>query len=113
MAVVFVQFTYLQFNDLKQYETRWWQGWVVTYGFCAVVSLAGFWKALPRWFYLTACVVALVCAAYWSLGIEWEKTILHNKNNPSGNETGGLLVIAIWMGVLTWKHSSLGRPAMK
>ena len=110
MGALFVLFTYWQFNDLKQYETELWYGWVATYGLCAVVSLLSYWKALPKWFYLAVALVALACAASWSLGIEWQKTVLYNETNPSGNETGGLLVVAIWFGILAWRHASLGCP---
>jgi len=55
----------------------------------------------------------LVVALYWSLGIEWHKTVLYNESNPSGNESGGLIIIAIWFGLLTWKHESLGLRSKK
>ncbi len=108
MGILFVLFTYWQFNDLEQYNTEWWQGWVLTYALCAVVSVLGFWKALPKWFYAAVSIVSLLVAAYWSLGIEWHKTVLYNEENPSGNESGGLVIIAIWFCVLAWKHGSLG-----
>ena len=108
LAVLFVLFTYWQFNDLEQYNTEWWQGWVLTYALCAVVSAISFWKALPRWFYAAVAIISLLIAAYWSLGIEWHKTVLYNETNPSGNESGGLLIIALWFGILAWKQKSLG-----
>lgn len=103
MAVLFSLFTYWQFNDLEQYDTEWWQGWVLAYALCAIVSLVSFWKMLPRWCYVSACVLALGAAVYRSLSIEWEKTVLYNESNPSGNESGGLLIIGLWMGVLAWR----------
>ena len=108
MGLLFVMFTYWQFNDLEQYDTEWWQGWVLTYSLCVVVSLLSVFKVLPRWFYWGTAVVALIVAGCWSLGIEWEKTVLYNETNPSGNESGGLLIIAAWFGVLAWRHASLG-----
>lgn len=113
MAAVFVLFTYWQFNDLEQYQTQLWQGWVVTYVLCVIVSLVSYWKAMPRWFYRSVAIIVLACATFWSLGIEWEKTVLFNKNNPSGNETGGLFIIAIWFGILAWRHASLGCACKK
>jgi hypothetical protein len=113
MGGLFVLFTYWQFNDLEQYETEWWQGWVLTYALCSVVSLVSWWKALPRWFYLSVSIVTLAVAAYWSLGIEWHKTVLYNETNPSGNESGGLFIIAVWFGVLACKHKSLGCACKK
>ncbi len=113
MAAVFVLFTYWQFNDLEQYQTQLWQGWVVTYVLCVIVSLLSYWKAMPRWFYLSVTIIVLACAAFWSLGIEWGETILYNDKNPSGNETGGLFIIAIWFGILAWRHASLGCACKK
>lgn len=113
MAVLFVLFAYWQFNDLEQYDTEWWQGWVLTYSLCAIVSVVSSFKALPRWFYLSVSILMLVVALYWSLGIEWHKTVLYNESNPSGNESGGLIIIAIWFGLLTWKHESLGLRSKK
>lgn len=113
MAVVFSLFTYWQFNDLTQYNTDLWYGWVVAYALCVVVSLVSWWKALPRSFYLTGALLALGCALYRALAIEWEKTVLYNETNPSGNESGGLLIIALWWGILAWKQRSLGSPSKK
>ena len=53
-TVVFTLFTYLQFNDLNQYGTELWGGWVVLYGVVALVSLVSAFRSLPRWFYLRA-----------------------------------------------------------
>lgn len=104
MGLLFCLFTYWQFNDLTQYNTELWYGWVIAYALCALISVISFWKVLPRGLYVGACLLALGAAAFRSLSIEWAKTVLYNESNPSGNESGGLLVIAIWMGILAWKR---------
>ena len=113
MAIVFVQFTYWQLNDLTQYNTELWYLWVATYGVCCLLSLASWWVALPRVLYAMISGVALIAAVIRLQSIEWDHTILFNPNNPAGNETGGLLVIAVWMGLLAWTQNSLGCPCKK
>ena len=108
MGILFVLFTYWQFNDLEQYDTEWWQGWVLTYALCSIISLVTWAKALPRWFYFSISMVALGVAVYWSLGIEWHKTVLYNETNPSGNESGGLIIIGVWFAVLAWQQKAVG-----
>lgn len=108
MGLMFCLFTYWQLNDLNQYETERWYLWVVAYAICAVVSLASYFKRLPLAVYAAIGAAALVAAIIRVQSIEWENTILYNKNNPSGNETGGLLIIVIWMGVLIATRKRLG-----
>jgi len=102
MALVFALFTYWQMNDLNQYKTEKWYLWVGAYALCSVISAASYFRRLPMMIYLSLAVAALVAAAVRLQGIEWEKAVLYNENNPSGNETGGLLVVAIWMILLIW-----------
>jgi hypothetical protein len=109
-TVIFTLFTYLQFNDLNQYGTELWGGWVVLYGIVALVSLISAFQALPRWFYLVGALATLGAAVYRATDIEWEKSVLFNETNPSGNETGGLLIVALWLGFLAWKRPRQGRP---
>lgn len=108
MAAVFVLFTYWQFNDLTQYKTELWHGWVVAYALSCVISLVSYKYALPRMIYFGVAVTALVSGLIRFQAIDWDHKILYNPDNPSGNETGGLLILAIWFGVLAWRHASLG-----
>lgn len=114
MAAVFCLFTYWQLNDLDQYHTEMWYLWVAAYGLCALISVASYFRRLPAVVYIAAAVGAVTAAVVRVQAVEWHKTILYNPDNPSGNETGGLLVVALWMGVLTWtrrakpsKHTEL------
>ena len=113
MAAVFVQFTYWQFNDLTQYNTELWYCWVAVYGLCVIVSLVNLCKALPRMFYMVVSVIGLIAGLIRFRSIEWDHKILYNPDNPAGNETGGLFIIAIWFGILAWRHRSLGCPCKK
>lgn len=107
MAALFVLCTYWQFNDLSQYNTELWYAWVIAYALCVIVSLICWWTKFPRWILWLGSAVAAGVAVVRSLDIEWQKTVLFNDGNPSGNETGGLLIIAGWLGFLAWKQSSL------
>jgi len=106
MALLFCLFTYWQLNDLDQYHTERWYLWVAAYGLCALVSLVSFFRRLPVIVYISMVVAAISAAIIRVQGVEWSHTILYNPNNPSGNETGGLLVVAIWMGILAWSRKS-------
>lgn len=109
MTAVFALFTYWQFNDLKQYETELWYGWVAAYGLCALISLASYFKRLPVIVYISVVAVSLAAAVVRVQAVEWSHEILYNPNNPSGNETGGLLVVALWMGILAWGRKAKGK----
>lgn len=105
-TAVFGLFTYWQFNDLEEYGTELWYLWVLAYGAVALVSLISAQRPLPRTLYLTGAAVALIAALIRMTAIEWDSTILYNEANPAGNETGGLMVVAIWLALLAWRQSS-------
>ena len=113
MAAIFALFTYFQFNDLTQYNTKLWYFWVIAYALCTLISLVSWRKALPRAVYTSVAVIALIAGLIRFQAIDWDHKILYNPNNPSGNETGGLLIIAIWFGILAWRSGSLGGKGKK
>ena len=100
-AALFTLFAFLQLNDLEQYGTDVWFGWVYAYGLVALVSMYSARAPLPRWVYGAGAALAVVGAAVRSTSIEWDSAILYNESNPAGNETGGLLLVAVWMIALT------------
>ena len=95
MAVVFVGFTLVQFNDID----AWW--WIGTYTVCAVLSV---WAALrppPRWLTMTLAV-AFTAWAIWlvpeTTGAWWAGEV--------EREIGGLAICAAWNLVLyRWSAS--------
>jgi hypothetical protein len=103
MAVFLALFTYWQFNDLEQYGTALWPGWVITYGGACLLSLFSAFRPLPRALYGGLSAAAFVAAVIRVQDIEWDKTVLYNESNPSGNESGGLLILGIWFLVLALK----------
>lgn len=98
--IVFGLFTFWQFNDLDQYGTKWWQGWVLFYLVAAAAAIVALFKHLPVWVYVLGAVGSLGAAIYRSMSIEWGNTVLYNEQNPAGNESGGLLIVAIWFAYL-------------
>ena len=111
-GVLFLLFAYWQVNDLGQYGTTLWPGWVMLYGFTALLSFWTVRRDAPRWVYAALTVGCVVNAVYRFTAIQWEGRILYNENNPAGNETGGLIIVALWAGFLWWKVPSMGRGAL-
>lgn len=109
-TAVFGLFALLQLNDLQQYGTQSWSGWVAGYGLVALVSLISSWRLLPRLLYIVGAAAAIGAAATRMRSIDWESNIFYNESNPAGNETGGLLIVAIWLTVLVWRASRSGDP---
>ena len=108
-ALVFALFAYLQLNDLQQSGTRFWLGWVSTYGLVALVSLLYPWRPPYRAMFIAAAAVA-VAAAGWRLpAIDTGSRIFANASNPAGNETGGLLIVALWLAWLAWHRPQTQR----
>lgn len=109
-AGVFALFSYWQFNDLEEFGTRLWYGWALLYGATSGVSLFSARRLLPPAAYLSAAALAGLAAVWRSSEIAWQAGLLDNPTNPAGNETGGLLVVGLWLGFLAWR-SRLGQPS--
>ena len=102
-AGLFALFSYWQFNDLEQYGTQLWLGWTLLYAFVSALSLFSAWQRLPRLLYWSAAIAIGLMAAFRSLEIDSTAGILNNPHNPAGNETGGLLLLALWLAFLGWR----------
>ena len=111
-GVLFSLFAYWQLNDLGQYGTVLWQGWVLLYGFTALLSFWTFRRDAPRWIYAALAIGCVANALYRFTAIQWGGKILYNENNPAGNETGGLIIVALWAAFLWWKVPTMGRGAL-
>ncbi|MBW2697674.1 MAG: hypothetical protein JRE70_14440 [Deltaproteobacteria bacterium] len=109
-TAIFGLFTYWQFNDLEQYGTQFWYGWVLAYGATAGVALISARRPLPRELHIGCATAAFIAAAVRMRSIEWEKTIFYNETNPAGNETGGLLIVGVWFAFLALSRSSTRAP---
>lgn len=107
MFVVFAQFAYFQRNDLDEFNTQLWYVWVVIYAACSIVSLTSYFIALPRRFYISFCLSSLAASLIRLGDLTSGQEVFMNKDNPAGNEAGGLMIMAIWFGLLAWKQKSL------
>ena len=101
-AAVFTLFTYWQFNDFEQYGTELWYGWVGLYGVTALLSLGAAFRPLSRASYMILGLLAIVGALIRATSINWDEPIFYNEANPAGNESGGLLVVGLWLIVLAY-----------
>ena len=110
-AALFSLFSYLQFNDLEQYGTQFWYGWVLAYGATALIALLSAHRVLPRSLYIASTACAFVAAAIRSTSIDWKAGILYNEANPAGNETGGLLFVGLWFAFLALRRRAADPPA--
>ncbi len=99
---MFSFFAYLQLNDLAQYGTQWWHGWLLTYAITALICLITCFTPLPRALYWIAAGLAIIHALVRATAIQPENKILYNPDNPAGNETGGLIVVCIWLVILSF-----------
>lgn len=96
-TAIFLLFAYWQFNDLEQYNTSLWYGWVVPYAVTALLSLGAAFRPLPRAVYLVLAIFATIGALIRASAINWDASVLYNETNPAGNEAGGLLVVGLWL----------------
>lgn len=99
-ATLFILFTYWQLNDVTQYHTERTIAflWVSSYASIALLSAICAFKKLPQKIFLIAATIPLIIAAFRFTYIDWNyDNVLYNPNNPAANETGGLLIIALWL----------------
>ena len=102
-TLLFSLFSYWQLNDLDQYGTNLWQGWLFTYALTALACFISIFKKLPTRIYSGGAILALAHACLRLLAIQMERGIFFVPDNPAGNETGGLLIVAVWLGALAFK----------
>jgi hypothetical protein len=117
-SVIFLLFTYWQINDTIQYgnHDNWF--WLLLYGAVAVATFLHARRPLPRW--------SLSAGAGFALGsclfrmqdpvgnFDWmtlfRATAIPSQMNATiqqPNESGGLLLVAIWMTILAWKSDAI------
>ncbi len=109
-AALFSLFSYLQFNDLEQYGTQLWYGWVLVYGATALVALLSARRVLPRPLYIGSAACAFVAAAVRLTSVDWNASIFYNEANPAGNEAGGLVVVGLWFAFLALRRLAANAP---
>ena len=106
MCVLFALFAYLQKNDLGQYQTELWWGWLAVYAASSGISLLSYFRALPRKLYVFLCLSCVSASLYRFSDLTPGEQIFTNPDNPAGNEGGGLMIIAIWLATLAWTRKA-------
>jgi len=101
-TILFSFFAYWQLNDLAQYGTKWWHGWLLTYAMTAIICLVTCFSPLPRQAYWLIATIAVIHAIIRATSIDPENKILYNPDNPAGNEAGGLVIVCIWLILLSF-----------
>lgn len=98
--LVFSLFTYWQLNDATQYKTEQVLCllWVTSYASIALLSLICAFRKLPNKAFLLLALVPFVIALFRFTYIDWNyDNVLYNPDNPAANETGGLIIMALWL----------------
>ena len=101
--LIFSLFTYWQLNDATQYHTDKILCflWVASYAAIALLSLVCAFRNLPNKVFWISAAVPFVIALFRFSYIDWSyDNVLYNPDNPAANETGGLIIMAIWLLVL-------------
>ena len=108
--LLFALFSSVQANDVSQYGTSGWltDTWLIGYGILSLVCLYNTLRPLPAKTFLFLSGITFCLALFRGSQIDWEKPLFcftapaeFAERNPAGNETGGLIVITIWL-LLLW-----------
>lgn len=101
--IIFSLFTYWQRNDATQYDTDQLLCalWIASYAYIALLSLACAFFRMPSKLFWFSAAIPFIIALFRFTYIDWSyDNVLYNPDNPAANETGGLLVMALWLLVL-------------
>lgn len=99
-TVIFSLFTYWQFNDTTQYQTQQLiaYSWIAAYASIAILSAVCAFRKLPRKIFLILAAIPFIIAGFRFTYIDWNyDNVLYNPDNPAANETGGLLIMTLWL----------------
>lgn len=111
--LLFAMFSSLQRNDVGQYGTDQWltYGWVISYGILAFLCLINAIHPLSPRIFLTLASVTLALAIFRGSQIDWSQPLFcftapeeFAKRNPAGNETGGLIIMTLWLMLVWWTN---------
>ncbi len=111
--LLFSMFSSLQANDVSQYGTSGWltDTWLMGYAALAFICLYNAIRPLPAKTFLALAGVTLALAIFRGSQINWDSPIFcftapkeFAERNPAGNETGGLIIMTIWLLLLFWHN---------
>ncbi len=109
--LLFAMFSSLQANDDSQYGTSLWltDSWLLGYGILSFICLYNTIRPLPPKVFLTLASITFALALFRGSQIDWSQPLFcfiapeeFAKRNPAGNETGGLIIMTLWLLLLFW-----------
>ncbi len=107
---LFSMFSSLQGNDVTQYGTAKWltYGWIVGYAILAILCFYNCFRRLPSRVFLALSILTFGLAVFRATQIDFSQPIFcfiapeeFAKRYPAGNETGGLIIMTLWL-LLMW-----------
>jgi len=108
--LLFGMFSSLQTNDVTQYGTAVWlmDAWLIGYAILAILCFYNAFRPLPSRYFLALSILTFGMAVIRATQIDWSQPLFcfiapeeFAKRNPAGNETGGLVIVTLWL-VLMW-----------
>jgi len=114
--LLFAMFSSLQSNDVGQYGTAQilTYAWLIGYGLLAFLCLYNAIKPLPANVFLTLAGVTFALALFRASQIDFSQPLFcfiapeeFAKRNPAGNETGGLIIMTLWLLLVWWTNKKL------
>ena len=108
--LLFGLFSSVQTNDVSQYGTAIWlmDAWLIGYAILALLCFYNLFRPLPSRYFLALCILTFCLAVIRATQIDWNEPLFcfiapeeFAKRNPAGNETGGLIIVTLWL-LLIW-----------
>ena len=114
--LLFAVFASVQTNDVSQYGTAGWltDTWLIGYSILSIFCLYNALRPLPSKIFLVLAIITFTLAIFRGSQINWNNPLLcitapkdFAERNPAGNETGGLIIITIWLLLLCWSNKRI------
>lgn len=108
--LLFGMFSSLQANDVKQYGTANWLTitWLIGYATLSLICLYNALRTQPSRYFLALSILTFGLAVFRATQIKWDEPLFcfiapeeFAKRYPAGNETGGLIIMTLWL-ILIW-----------
>ncbi len=116
--LLFSMFSTLQGNDVGQYGTAQWltYAWLIGYALLAFLCLFNALRPLPPRVFITLAGVTFALALFRASQIDWSQPLFcftapkeFADRNPAGNETGGLVIMTLWLLLVWWANKKFFR----
>jgi len=108
--ILFGLFSSFQANDVSQYGTAGWltDTWLIGYALLALLCFYNAFRPIPSRYFLALSILTFGLAVFRATQIDWDNPLFcftapkeFAERNPAGNETGGLVIMTLWL-LLMW-----------